>query len=128
MPTPIKKSRVEKPYNHGTMSTAAFWGWIRSSLRQRSRFWKPVQECKKKARRAYKGDNKRVKWEYLCNHCKKYYLDKEVEINHIIPAGSLKSAEDLPGFVTRLFCEIDHLECICKTCHLKETAKQRMEK
>ena len=65
---PVKKtSRVPKTRNAGTMTESAFWSFIRSALRQKSRWWKPITECKMKARRPYKGPNKRQKFEYQCN-------------------------------------------------------------
>ena len=54
---------------------------------------------------------------------------KSVEVNHMIPLGSLKTYEDLPGFCERLFVEdISKLEVLCKECHKGETAKQREER
>ncbi len=53
--------------NAGTMTESGFWSFIRSGLRQKSRWWKPITECKMKARRAYKGPSKRQKFEYQCN-------------------------------------------------------------
>lgn len=117
----IKKSRVEKPYNHGTMSKAAFWSMIKSALRQKSRWWVPIGECKKAAKRPYKGTNKRQKWEFQCNKCKEWFSDKQVNVDHIIPVGSLNCKEDLPNFVERLFCEIDSLQVLCEDCHTTKT-------
>lgn len=112
-----RKSRVEKPFNNGTMSKSAFFGMIRSALRQKSRWWKPISQCKQNARRAYKGKNKRQKWEYQCNHCKEWYNDKQVQVDHIKPAGQLNDFKDLPGFTKRLFCEINNLQVLCTECH-----------
>ena len=120
-----KRILKEKTRNSGTMTESAFFSFIRSALRQKSRWWKPIQECKKAAKRPYSGENKRQKFEYLCDECKLYHPEKNIEIDHIVPAGSLKSAEDLAGFVTRLFCEIDNLRCLCKQCHLIKTNKEK---
>lgn len=113
--------RVEKTRNAGTMTEAGFWGWVRSALRRRSQVWKPTQEVKKEAKRPYKGENKRQKFEYQCNHCKDWYPEKQINVDHIIDAGSLKSGADLEGFVERLFCEKEHLQVLCETCHDKKT-------
>ena len=79
---PIKKtSRVPKTRNSGTMTESAFWSFIRSALRQKSRWWKPITECKMKARRAYKGPNKRQKFEYLCNSCKTWFPEKQINVD-----------------------------------------------
>lgn len=115
---PKKKTRrVARTRNAGTMTEAAFWGMIRAALRQKSRWWKPVAQAKQEAKRRYKGPNKRQMWEYQCNNCKNWYAEKNVNVDHICPAGSLNSAQDLPGFVERLFCEVDGLQCLCLTCH-----------
>jgi 5-methylcytosine-specific restriction endonuclease McrA len=121
----IKKARTR---NNGTMTESAFWGMIRSALRQKSRWWKPILECKKKSKRAYKGTNKRQKFEYHCNICKKWFPEKQIQVDHIIPAGSLQCSSDLPGFVDRLFVEVDGLQTICEKCHLIKTKKDKIKK
>ena len=65
----IIKSKTPKVRNAGTMTESAFWGFIRSSLRQKSRWWKPIAQCKAKAKRTYKGPLKRQKFEYQCKEC-----------------------------------------------------------
>jgi 5-methylcytosine-specific restriction endonuclease McrA len=123
---PVKKtSRVPKTRNAGTMTESAFWSFIRSALRQKSRWWKPITECKMKARRPYKGPNKRQKFEYLCNSCKIWFPDKQINVDHIVGAGSLNCGQDLPGFVDRLFCEQDNLQVLCTTCHDHKTKLEK---
>ena len=121
----IVKSKTPKTRNAGTMTESAFWSFIRSALRQKSRWWKPISQAKLKAKRKYKGPNKRQKFEYQCNICKSWYPDKKINIDHIVPAGTLRCANDLPGFVERLFCEQDNLQCICTTCHDKKTKNDK---
>lgn len=124
----VRKSRVEKPYNQGTMSKSMFFSMIRSALRQKSRWWKPIAECKKLAKRVYKGPLKRQKFEYQCNQCKNWFPDKKVAVDHIIPAGELNDFNDIPGFVQRLFCEIDGLQVLCENCHSMKTKEERENK
>ena len=114
-----------KPRNAGTMTESAFWSFIRSGLRQKSRFWKPVLLSKEKAKRMYQGPNKKQKYEYQCNSCKKWYAAKDVNVDHIIPAGELNCATDLPGFVERLFCEVDNLQVLCSGCHDAKSNSER---
>lgn len=121
----IKKPRAAKPRNAGTMTESAFWSFIRSALRQKSRWWKPITQCKMKARRPYKGPNKRQKFEYQCKECQQWFPDKQVNVDHITPAGTLRCANDLPGFVERLFCEIDGLQVLCSKCHDKKTKQEK---
>lgn len=120
-----KKKVVTKPRCAGTMTESAFWSFIRSALRQKSRWWKPISLAKAKAKRTYKGPLKRQKFEYQCNECKLWFPDKHVNVDHIIPAGSLNCAEDLPGFVERLFCEVEHLQVLCSECHNIKTKNEK---
>ena len=120
-----KRVKAVKTRNAGTMTESAFWSFIRSGLRQKSRWWKPITECKLKAKRAYKGPNKRQKFEYQCNQCKNWFPEKQINVDHIVPAGSLNCAQDLPGFVERLFCEIEHLQVLCEKCHDKKTKLEK---
>lgn len=120
-----RKNASPKTRNAGTMTESAFWSFIRSALRQKSRWWKPIGQAKLKAKRKYKGPNKRQRFEYQCNTCKEWFPDKEINVDHIIPAGTLRSANDLPGFVERLFCEVDNLQVLCSNCHNKKTQNEK---
>jgi 5-methylcytosine-specific restriction endonuclease McrA len=128
-----KKATVRKPRanaapktrNNGTLTESAFWSFIRSGLRQKSRWWKPITQCKLNAKRDYTGPNKRQKFEYQCNSCKKWFADKNINVDHKIPAGSLNCANDLPGFVERLFCEVDNLQVLCTGCHNVKTQNEK---
>lgn len=124
----VRKSRVLKTRNAATMSESAFWSFIRSALRQKSRWWKPITQCKLNAKRAYKGLLKRQKFEYQCNHCKDWFPEKKINVDHIVPAGSLNCSEDLPAFVNRLFCETDNLQVLCETCHNVKTQQEKIKK
>ena len=117
--------KVIKTRNAGTMSESAFWAFIRSALRQKSRWWKPVTQCKLNAKRPYKGSNKRQKFEYQCNKCKKWFPDKQINVDHVTPAGELNKADDLPGFVERLFVEQSGLQVLCVNCHDIKTKQEK---
>ena len=124
----VKKSRVVKTRAGNTMSESAYWTFIRSALRQKSRWWAPIKQVKNEARRIYTGSNKRQKYEYQCFHCKKWFMEKEINVDHIIPAGSLNCGADLEGFVERLFCEKDNLQILCIHCHDKKTKDDKQKK
>jgi 5-methylcytosine-specific restriction endonuclease McrA len=121
----VRRKTTPKTRNAGTMSESAFWSFIRSALRQKSRWWKPITQCKMEARRPYTGPLKRQKYEYECNSCKKWFPEKQINVDHIIGAGSLNCATDLPGFVERLFCEQDNLQVLCTECHDKKTKLEK---
>lgn len=118
----------EKPYGGGRYTQSQFFSFIRSALRQKSRRWAPIYQCLQDARRPNKSKNKRLKWEYQCSGCKRWKPNTEVSVDHITPAGSLNSFEDLPGFVQRLFCESNGLQVLCDTCHDKKSANERNNK
>lgn len=124
---PKKKQRVPRTRAGNTMTESEFWSFIRSALRQKSRWWKPISQVKLKARRNNQSSNKRLKYEFKCAICKDWFPDKNVEVDHIIAAGSLTSSEDLAGFVERLFCEADGLRVLCKPCHKEITNKQKKD-
>lgn len=118
-------SRVERPRGSGTLTESAFWAMIRSALRDKSRWWKPIAECRMRARRKYVGPNKRQTYEYQCAHCKNWFPMKDTNVDHIIPVGTLTCASDLPGFVERLYIEVDGLQVLCTECHDKKTQNER---
>ena len=126
--TSTRVSKVIKTRNSNTMTESMFLSFIRSALRQKSRWWKPITECKQKAKRLYTGSNKKQKYEYQCNYCKNWFSDKETIVDHIIPAGTLRSLNDLPKFVEQLFVEVDQLQCLCKNCHYVKTQTERKER
>ncbi len=115
---------VPKTRNNKTLTESAYWSMIRSILRSGTRYWKPITQAKIKARRKYTGPNKRQKWEYKCKKCKKWFMGKETQIDHIIPVGSLKCADDLAGFIERLTPE-KGFQLLCRNCHQIKTNKER---
>lgn len=52
-------------------------------------------------------------------------MEKEVQIDHIVEVGSLTCSNDLPGFVDRLFCEVEGFQTLCKPCHQVKTNSAR---
>lgn len=114
----------DKPRNAGTMTEAAFWNFIRQSLRRRTLVWKPIQIVRNNAKRKYIGSNKRRKFSYECAECHGLFSIDEISVDHIVDVGSLKCAEDLPGFVERMFCEKEFLRVLCNKCHTLKTNKK----
>lgn len=112
--------KVERTRNGGTWTEARYFGFIRSALRSAFQKWGPKHEAKKQAKVAYNT--------YVCAHCTKWYASKEIEVDHIEPAGSLKTYSDLPGFVERMFCEAEGFQVLCKTCHQVKTNQEREER
>ncbi len=115
-------------------TVAKFWGFIRSGLREKFNRWPPKYDTLKEAAVTIqdgeyktgpkKGSPKYVK-RYKCSSCKQLFMQKDVQVDHIEPAGSLKDFDDLPGFVSRLFVGTDKLQVMCKTCHNIKTQKEK---
>lgn len=112
-----------RPKGGGRYTESQFFSFIRSGLRSKFHRWPPKWDTLEKAK--IKSRAKRYKWKYKCEICKKYYPKKEVQVDHIIPCGSLKSFDELPQFVERLFCEENELRVLCKPCHTKVTKEER---
>jgi len=113
-----------KPYNAGTWTKPRYMQQIRSHLRAAFRYWKPIVIAKHAARRPNQSDNKRLKWESQCNHCKKWFKEKETQVDHIEACGSLKELADIPLFIQKLTVE-EGYQVLCKECHKKVTAEER---
>jgi hypothetical protein len=109
--------KVERTRNGGQWTEARYFGFIRSALRSAFQKWGPKHEAKKLAKVAYNT--------YTCAHCEKPHGSKEIEVDHIEPAGSLKTFSDLPAFVERMFCEVDGFQVLCKPCHQLKTNEER---
>ena len=120
-------ARVPKTRNAQTQTEAAYWGSIRSALRRAFRYWKPIVNCKTSSRRPSQSENKRQKWEYQCNHCTEWFADKETQVDHITPVGTLKCSDDLKGFIERLTPE-EGFQLLCKECHAVKTKRENEER
>lgn len=126
MSTEKKKSRARTPpfEEYPEWSEAKFFAFIRSGLRAKWGRWPPKYQALAQAKRPYKGENKRQKFEYKCAKCKKWYMQKEVSVDHVEPAGTLKSFDDIAEFSRKLFVGVDKLQVLCDTCHKKKTQKE----
>jgi 5-methylcytosine-specific restriction endonuclease McrA len=124
-----QKSRVVKTRNGGTLTEAQYWQKIRHALRHAFRFWKPMMVALKKAERPYNGPNKRLKKEYQCAECKQWFPRTQVQIDHIIPCGTLNCDADVAQFIRNLTPESpDAFQILCKKDHAEKTKKEKDER
>jgi hypothetical protein len=73
--------------------------------------------------------NKPTVWGFTCEMCKNDFVMKECQVDHINPAGSLQSLDDVRGFVERLlFVTEDDLRLVCKGCNSALSLSQRSGK
>jgi 5-methylcytosine-specific restriction endonuclease McrA len=116
-------ARVEKTRAGGKWTEARYWSFIRSLLRKGFMTYPVKHHVLGQAKYAVEGE--RHRFEYTCASCNGGFTAKEVQVDHIKPCGSLTKSTDLEGFVSRLFCESDDLQVLCKTCHQKKTNDER---
>lgn len=124
-----RKATTVLSRNGNTMTESQYFSKIRSVLRSGFRYWKPMQLALEAASRPSQSTNKRIKKEYQCNHCKKWYKRLDVEIDHISECGSLSKYEDIVPFIQRLTPEnINAFQILCKPCHKIKTNEFRQLK
>lgn len=113
--------------SYGGWTESRYWSFIRSALRSASNRWPAKFDALKRARREYTGTDKRTKWEFKCAICNKWHKSTNISVDHIIPAGSLNSYDDLVPFVKRLFIDVDGMQVLCTDCHKTKTQQERAE-
>lgn len=133
VPRKIKKARKSvalKTRNGGTWTESQYFSAIRSALRTKFRFWKPMAAVLAKASRPYKGPNKLQKKEFQCAECKGWFKRTQVEIDHIVECGSLRTYEDIVPFLKRMTPENEGaFQILCKTgCHKAKTMAYKESK
>lgn len=124
---PVPRAGLVRPHAGGQWTSARFFGFIRSSLRNASSRWSPALACLKEAEvgKRVNGRSGRIAMHYRCAGCGAELPRKLVQIDHIIEAGSLRCFEDLPEFTRRLFCEKEGYAVLCIPCHLSKTRSAR---
>ena len=76
-------NKKPKPYGGGRYTKAGYFGFIRSGLRQKSMRWPPKYDVMNAAKRPHQGTDKRRKFDYQCNGCKKWCkADTHGQVGH----------------------------------------------
>jgi len=120
--------RVPKTRASGTMTEAAYRGFIRSLLRHGSIRWRPKNEAKKKARHHVKlpGKTSRLVFHSKCAHCGKLHPETETAVDHIEPIVDPNVGfTNWDDFIHKLFCEEDNLQVLCTPCHAAKTKAEK---
>lgn len=120
-------------YNNGEWTQAKFNSFIKSALRSASVRWPPRFQKVKEASVGKKINiaSGRMAEHFTCNKCKQEFPRKEVEANHIIPVVPVSGFDNWDGVISRMYCEKDGFEVLCKPCHklvTKEENEQRKRK
>lgn len=120
-----KRARTPPFPPHPGWTTAQFFSFLRSGLRAKFSRWPPKYQVLSNAKRDYHGPNPRQRYEFVCAMCKKGHPQTNVEVDHIVEAGTLKTFDDLPTFCERLFCGVEGLQVLCKPCHKTKTKESK---
>lgn len=122
----------ESPYSPWK-SQSAFYTWIRGGLRL---LWKryPIKNRFKqshlvsltKSQIIQHGFHRSTKKAGKCSMCEKLFPASRLEVDHIIPAGTLKSMDDFQEFVTKLLCDETNMRLVCKNCHGNITLAEKV--
>tara|TARA_Y100000310_G_scaffold345202_1_gene462631 strand:- start:2034 stop:2393 length:360 start_codon:yes stop_codon:yes gene_type:complete len=119
---------MSRKYNGGEWTKARWKGFIMSALRKAWLRWPPRNRVKKAAwvRRGV----------YKCNGCKKNVrLTKiidgkrknNISIDHIKPVIPAKGFSTWDSVISRMFCEENNLQLLCKDCHDSKTKEERSQ-
>lgn len=109
------------------MSEAAMRSWIRSQLRRLSLRWRPISQKRSEGQRPagpadWKRWGNRIRVVNTCEVCGEWWPKSRLEIDHIVPCGSLLNIEQDAGpFIMRMLVEKDGLQRICPPCHQRKT-------
>ena len=118
------KIRVPRTRNGGTMTESQYFSKIRAILRNGFRYFKPMQTALNLASRPSQSLNRKLKREYQCAICKKWFKRLDVQIDHIEECGSLSSYDDIVPFLIKLTQEDPSAyQILCKKDHKDKTSK-----
>lgn len=115
--------------NNGKWTEAKFHSFVKSGLRGLSRKWPPKYET---INSAYVGQlinpsSGRMAKHYTCAMCAGKFVAAKIQVDHINPIidpeVGFTSWDDV---VNKMFCEKENLQVLCKDCHKKKTAEERL--
>lgn len=113
---------VEKPHNSGQWSKARFHSFIAGALRQASNRWPPKYLARKASKVAY--------GKYTCaGYSREAHIirAKDVRVDHINPVVDPATGfVTWDEFITRLFCEAENFQVLCKSCHDNKSRDEKV--
>lgn len=100
-----------------------------SALRRKFKAYPPYKEVRDAAKSEYFTKSKHGKdlrrVHYQCAHCKEFFKDKDIAVDHIEPVNDPEVGfVDFNTYVERLFCPVENLQVLCKSCHKKKSAEE----
>ena len=66
---------------------------------------------------------------YRCVTCEGVFIAADVQVDHINPVVDPKKGfVSWDVYITRMFCEIEGLQVMCKPCHKEKTAQEKLKR
>lgn len=121
---------ADKTRNGGEWTESRYHSFIKGGLRAASRRWPPKYQCLNDACVGQKinSNTGRIAKHYTCSCCGFDYPAKDVQIDHISPIVSTGGFTTWDDLIENLFCEKDHLQCLCKPCHKIKSKQENTER
>lgn len=122
-------ARKRTQFNGGKWTEGRFHSFVTSTLRAGARRWPPKYETLNAAKTEKKTNVKtgRLAQHFKCGCCGEEVTAKDIEVDHIEPiVDPTKGFESWDKFVDKLFCESKNLQALCKPCHKKKTASEKV--
>ena len=94
----------------GLRSATLKWH-IRNEVKNGAKIYKVVGK--------FKNGKPKKRVFFICAKCRKEFKSDEVQIDHIDEVGKFNGNWD--EYISRMFCDIANLACLCKPCHLVKT-------
>lgn len=125
---PKRKSTTVLTRNGQYWTEAQYWNRVTTAFRKAFSYWRPAQQAMKLAECGTRTNPKTGKEKkiYRCAACGGADYREEMQIDHIEPCGSLRSAEDVVPYLARLTCEdTSKYQVLHKKCHQAKTNETR---
>lgn len=104
---------------------AAYFAWVRGQIRRGLWSRNPIKNYIKRQARKPAPKGSRAKFVITCEFCRKDHAQTKIEVDHIIPAGSLKNWEDIGPFMQRMLNPSGGYRLLCKPCHKTHTYAEK---
>lgn len=66
---------------------------------------------------------------YICAKCGENFAYSEVQVDHIEPViPTNREIKDWNEYISRLYCTIEELQVLCKSCHQEKSNEENTER
>jgi 5-methylcytosine-specific restriction endonuclease McrA len=125
-----------KPWENSNVwkSKAEFYSWLRGGIRKSIWTRYPPRNEFKKSNMRNITEEDRLKYNFsklvkrvgTCEMCLDVFTGKELQVDHMIPAGSLNNENDIKGFIQRIACNPEDMRLVCSNCNHVLAYAERM--